>query len=76
MQPSTAPASEIVGAFFSWDPVVLDRAALENAWALEDRYCVSRWDALIVAAAQIPGCAVLLTDRVAQPSDPSQRRRQ
>lgn len=57
-----ADARLVVGALFSWDPVVLDRAALDGAWALEDRYSVSWWDALIVSAAQISGCAFLLTE--------------
>ncbi|MDX1643403.1 MAG: PIN domain-containing protein, partial [Thermoanaerobaculia bacterium] len=52
----------VVGALVSWDPVVLDRSALEGAWALEDRYSLSWRDALIVAAAQIAGCAYLLTE--------------
>ena len=37
-------------------------ALLETAWAVEDRYGFSWWDALIVAAAQLGGCGTLLTE--------------
>ncbi len=32
------------------------------AWAVEDRYGFSFWDALVVSAAQGAGCDVLLTE--------------
>ena len=37
---------------------VLDLAA----WSIEDRFGLSFWDALIVAAAQVSRCEVLLTE--------------
>ena len=55
-------AREIVGALSTWQPVGVDLATLERAWRLEDRYSVSWWDALIVAAAQMSECRVLLTE--------------
>ena len=39
-----------------------DLALIERAWRLQERYALSWWDALIVAAAQSSGCAVLLTE--------------
>lgn len=48
--------------FSSWDPLVLDRSSFRGAWALQDRYSLSWWDALIVAAAQTLGCSTLLTE--------------
>ena len=55
-------AREIVGALATWQPAAVDLATLERAWRLQDRYSVSWWDALIVAAAQITECRVLLTE--------------
>ena len=34
----------------------------ERAWLLQARNSVSWWDALIVASAQLEGCAILLTE--------------
>jgi predicted nucleic acid-binding protein len=35
---------------------------VEEAWELEDRYSLSFWDALVVAAARKAGCEKLLTE--------------
>jgi predicted nucleic acid-binding protein len=45
-----------------WEPVVMSVATLELAWQLQDRYQLSFWDALIVAAAKAAGCAFVLTE--------------
>ena len=45
-----------------WQPWVLDHSTVESAWAVESRYGLSYWDALIVASAQAQGCALLLTE--------------
>lgn len=45
-----------------WKPLAVDAAVLENAWKLQDRYQLSFWDSLIVAAAKAAGCASLLTE--------------
>jgi len=45
-----------------WQPWVVDHATVETAWAIESRYQLNYWDALIVAAAQAQGCAYLLTE--------------
>src|SRR5579863_9499265 len=42
-------------------PVTVDAAILERGWKLQDRYQLSFWDALIVAAAKSTGCRYLLT---------------
>ena len=49
-------------SFASWRPVTIDGRVLEAAWPVQDRYRLSWWDALIVAAAQVSGCAYLLTE--------------
>jgi len=45
-----------------WLPWVVDHATVETAWALESRFSLSYWDALMVSAAQQQGCAMLLTE--------------
>jgi len=46
----------------AWNPVAVDGALLEHAWALEDKHRFSWWDALIVAAACQSECQFLLTE--------------
>jgi len=55
----------------AWNPVAVDGALLEHAWALEDKHRFSWWDALIVAAACQSECQFLLTEA---PPDESDRR--
>ena len=45
-----------------WRPVTVDAAIVESGWKLQDRYRLSFWDALIVAAAKAAGCGYLLTE--------------
>ena len=53
---------EDILALLAWGPVETDRAAMEEAWRIQDRHGLSWWDALIVAAALRAGCAYLLTE--------------
>jgi predicted nucleic acid-binding protein len=46
----------------AWNPVVADAAQLERGWKMQDRYRLSYWDALIVAAAKAASCRYLLTE--------------
>jgi predicted nucleic acid-binding protein len=46
----------------AWNPVITDAALLERGWKLQDRYQLSYWDALIVAAAKAAACRYLLTE--------------
>jgi len=46
----------------AWNPVVTDAALLERGWKIQDRYKLSHWDAVIVAAAKTASCAYLLTE--------------
>jgi len=46
----------------AWRPVVIDTAILEGGWRIQDRYHLSFWDALIVAAATSASCRYLLTE--------------
>jgi predicted nucleic acid-binding protein len=46
----------------TWNPVVIDAVVLELGWKIQDRYHLSYWDALIVAAAKVSSCRYLLTE--------------
>ncbi|MFQ5737539.1 MAG: PIN domain-containing protein [Acidobacteriota bacterium] len=59
---NVAQARGDVRALLSWEPQPLNAQVLEAAWNLEDRHSLSWWDALIVAAAQVSVCRVLLTE--------------
>lgn len=45
-----------------WSPVPTDASTLEQAWLIQERYRISWWDSLIVAAAQAANCDLLLTE--------------
>ncbi|MGQ0670566.1 MAG: PIN domain-containing protein [Actinomycetota bacterium] len=53
----------------AWRPVPADDRLLEAAWSIEDRFGLSFWDALIVAAAHEAGCASLLTEDLQHGAD-------
>jgi predicted nucleic acid-binding protein len=46
----------------AWDPVVVDTAVVELGWRFQDRYQLSFWDSLILAAAKMSACGYLLTE--------------
>ncbi|WP_423919845.1 PIN domain-containing protein [Candidatus Poriferisodalis sp.] len=48
----------------AWQPTVIDAHVLAQAWEVEERFGLSYWDALIVAAAQTANCDHLLTEDV------------
>jgi predicted nucleic acid-binding protein len=45
-----------------WDPVPVTARLLEQGWKIQDRYQLSFWDSLIIAAAQSASCRFLLTE--------------
>ena len=57
-----ADARADVSDLLAWDPIPVDTGLIAAAWAIEDRYSLSCWDALIVAAAQRADCEYLLTE--------------
>ncbi len=57
-----AEARQIVEALAVWQPIQPDLAVLRRAWAIEERFRLSWWDALIVAAAEASESPVLLTE--------------
>lgn len=58
----TFDAREDVTSLVTWRPIAVDLATVDAAWAIEDRFGLSWWDALIVATAQAGGCTHLLTE--------------
>ena len=55
-------AREIVQELAAWRPIPVDLHIVQRAWSLESTYSLPWWDALIVAAAQVSRCSVLLTE--------------
>ncbi len=53
---------EKVRDLLDWGPVTMNRELIERSWAVQDRYRLSFWDALIVAAAKSSTCRYLLTE--------------
>jgi predicted nucleic acid-binding protein len=49
-------------AYFAWQPLVTDESVLTRAFSVQQRYQLSWWDSLIVAAAQLQSCTMLLTE--------------
>lgn len=59
---NTREAQDIVRDLAAWRPVAVDLPTMERSWFLQQRYSLSWWDSLIVAAAQSCECSVLLTE--------------
>lgn len=59
---STDEAWEDVAALFAWEPQEVDRTVMVRAREIERRHSLSWWDSMIVAAAQLQDCAVLLSE--------------
>ena len=53
---------EEVQRFFAWNPLPIDEALVRRAREIELRYKLSWWDSMIVAAAQLQDCVLLLTE--------------
>jgi predicted nucleic acid-binding protein len=61
--PNTRQAARSeVRDLLAWRPVSVDGGILDRAWKIQDRYPMSFWDALIVAAAKSASCRYLLTE--------------
>ncbi len=59
---TVAAARELVLRYRAWSPWVVDDGTVDLAWQLQDRFSLSYWDSLMVAAGQQQGCAYLLTE--------------
>ena len=51
-----------VTALYAWRPQPIDEALLLRGREIELRHRLSWWDSLVVAAAQLQGCTLLLTE--------------
>jgi predicted nucleic acid-binding protein len=51
-----------VQALMVWDPQAIDGELLERAREVERRYLTNWWDAMIVAAAAIQSCTILMSE--------------
>jgi predicted nucleic acid-binding protein len=59
---SLAEARAEVMELMAWTPIPVTDDIVRHAWTIEDRFALSFWDALIVAAARAAGCRHLLTE--------------
>ena len=55
-------AWSVVTSLLAWQPQPIDAMLLRRAREIEMRYRLSWWDSMVVAAAQLQDCAVLLTE--------------
>lgn len=51
-----------VSSLLSWKPAPVDAGLLKSAYAVQERFKLSWWDSLIVAAARNLGCSTLLSE--------------
>lgn len=58
----SSEARQIVEALAVWKPIQADLALLQRAWETQERFRLSWWDSLIVAAAGASACRILLTE--------------
>ena len=58
----TDEAWDEVLAYLTWEPLPIDAEVLKAAKEVERRYRLSWWDSAVVAAAQLQGCELLLTE--------------
>lgn len=61
---STHHAWDVVESLFAWNPQPVDRELLMRGREIEQRYRLSWWDSLIVAAAQLQECDILLSENL------------
>lgn len=59
---SAGDARSEVRRYQLWKPWQIDQPTIETAWAVESRYDINYWDAMLVASAQHLGCTLLLTE--------------
>jgi predicted nucleic acid-binding protein len=64
IKPALAPAEawDDVKSLIAWNPQPMDLELLHWGREIEQRYRLSWWDSLIVAAAQLQSCVLLLTE--------------
>ena len=53
---------ERAAKYFAWGPLPIDETLLRRAREVEQRWRISWWDSMVVAAAQLQDCQLLLTE--------------
>lgn len=66
---STDDAWNDVKSLLSWQPQPVDGVLLQRAREIEQRYRLSWWDSMVVAAAQLQDCALLLSEDLQDGAD-------
>jgi len=59
-----ADARAEIRRYQHWRPWVIDHPTIETAWAVESRFGLHYWDALMIAAAQQQGCTLFLSEEL------------
>ena len=59
---AASQAWESVARYFAWKPLASDEALLLRAREIEQRHRINWWDCLVVGAAQMQDCDMLLTE--------------
>ena len=64
LQPGLRPddAWDDVTTLLTWQPQDIDEALLRRGREIEQRHRLSWWDSLVVSAAQLQGCELILTE--------------
>lgn len=62
-------ARKVIRSLWAWQPVPMNERLFAGAWAAQDRFGLSWWDALIVAAAKVADCSILLTEDLQHDQD-------
>lgn len=64
LKPGMAPraAQRNVRTLLAWQPVAIDAGVMETAFEIQERYLLSYWDSLVVAAADATRSRYLLSE--------------
>ena len=64
LRPGLSPddAWDDVTALLTWQPQAIDEALMQRGREVEQQYRLSWWDSLVVSAAQLQGCELILTE--------------
>ena len=60
--PAPGAAWGHVAKYLAWKPKVIDEELFTRAREVERRFRISWWDSMVVAAAQLQECEILLTE--------------
>lgn len=61
---SRAEARDIIKQYTAWEPIPIRSSLILEASDIEERYLLSFWDSLIIAAAKTSGASVIFTEDI------------